>query len=200
MSKLASERLAVIILAAGEASRMGRPKQLLPWKNTTLLGNAINLAKSLTPDVLIVLGAHADQIKQHGLNTDFVTNEDWQSGMGSSLAYGVKQCTDRYEPAHILVMVVDQPLLGIEHYKHLWTLQLLSTNKIIASSYAKGAGVPAIFPKQFFESLMTLNADFGARKLMKAHKHSLVTVENKGETLDLDTPPDYESAFSRWGR
>ena len=200
MSNLASERLAVIVLAAGEASRMGRPKQLLPWKNTTLLGNAINLAKSLTPDVLIVLGAHAVQIKQHGLNTDFVTNENWQSGMGSSLAYAVKHCTDRYQPDFILVMVVDQPLLGIDHYKHLWVLQLHNPNKIIASTYEKGAGVPAIFPKHFFEPLMMLNADFGARKLMKAHIDSVVIVENKGETLDLDTPADYESAFSRWGR
>ncbi|MGS0528175.1 nucleotidyltransferase family protein [Zobellia nedashkovskayae] len=85
-------RIAILILAAGASTRMGQPKQLLPWKDTTLLGHAIQTVKSTDAiEVVTVLGANAkliqSQIKEEVI---FIQNTDWQSGLGGSIACGTE--------------------------------------------------------------------------------------------------------------
>ena len=119
--------------------------------------------------------------------------------MGGSIACGVRSIEGKYTPEAILVMVADQPLLALEHYKGLILNFQKQPNKICSSSYQQRPGVPAIFPKPFFKELKKLGADFGARKFMEANASSVVMVETKGELIDLDTPEDYRLACSRLG-
>lgn len=192
-----SSEIAILVLAAGSSSRMGRPKQLLPWKKVTLMEHAINTAYVLTDNFMVVLGANATKIRQYIQKENTIIHEEWQLGMGSSLAYGVRAIESKYDPEAILVMVVDQPLLRLEHYEGLVQCHQKNPNKICASTYEGIPGVPAIFPKQFFMDLKKLGADFGARKLLKIHKSSVLLVKTKGELIDLDTPEDYRSVISR---
>ena len=81
------EHIVIVILAAGSSSRMGEPKQLLPYNHTTLLGNAIEQAKkSDAQKIVLVLGANAHLIEEahKSAEVEFVINPDWENGMGSS--------------------------------------------------------------------------------------------------------------------
>src|SRR5215213_854940 len=85
--------IGVILLAAGDSSRLGSPKQLLVHDGRTLLQNSLQVAHASNahPSV-VVLGANADKIKKEldGLDTQIVVNYDWQEGMASSIRCGVK--------------------------------------------------------------------------------------------------------------
>ena len=199
MNEHQPSELGILILAAGSSSRMGRPKQLLPWKKTTLLGHTIDLARCICEQYVVVLGAHADLIRPHVPKGKTLMNKNWQQGMGTSLAQGFAFLEESSSPTAILVLVVDQPLLDLDHFHALIAAHQNYPEKICASNYKGNPGVPAIFPKKFFESFKSLKADFGARKLMKSNKDSVVVIETKGQLLDLDTPETYHSAFSRWG-
>ncbi len=200
MSQVESSKIAVLILAAGNSRRMGQPKQLLPWGHTTLIEHAVRIARSLTDHFEVVLGSHAAEIKTYIPAGKMTLNERWQEGMGKSIAHGVTSIETKYAPEAILIMVMDQPLLELEHYKDLIRNYHNHSNKICASSYQQKPGVPAIFPKEFFKDLKKLRADFGARKLMKGYAPSLVMVKTKGQLIDLDTPEDYRLALSRSGK
>jgi len=109
-----NQNIALLILAAGESRRMGNKiKQLLPWKNTTLLGNAINQAKKTeVRDIFVVLGANIKEIKTT-LDDESITileNNNWKSGMGSSIVTGIRHLNSsnhKYDGA--LVILTDQP-------------------------------------------------------------------------------------------
>jgi len=84
--------IAMVILAAGAASRMQAIKQLLPWKKTTLLGNAIEQGLQSNVDkVYVVLGANASKIKKQILNypIQIIEHKNWQLGIGSSIACAI---------------------------------------------------------------------------------------------------------------
>ena len=114
---------AIIILAAGAASRMGEPKQLLEYKSDTLLGQAITIANKLSlGKPTVVLGAYADRIlashQQHRAN--FVINPEWKLGMGNSLVFGLKTVLESNSRLQaILVLLADQPLISLAHLLEL---------------------------------------------------------------------------------
>jgi molybdenum cofactor cytidylyltransferase len=120
----APKNIAILILAAGASSRMGRTKQLLPWQDTTLLGSAIRTARdSNAKSVAVVLGANAESIRGRvnvgrGVKTDadFVENTAWETGLGSSIACGTEFLIEKkivYDG--ILIMLADQPLIDTEY-------------------------------------------------------------------------------------
>ena len=199
MSATLQNNVALLLLAAGNSTRMHQPKQVLPWKGSTLIENALKTAEELTDAYEVVLGAHLDEISPLVPTGKVVVNEQWHGGMGISLAKGVASLERKYDPTAILVMLVDQPFLELEHYLNLIRNQLQRPSHIFASTYNGQPGVPAIFPKSFFKELMTLGADFGAKKLMKRHKNVVECINTYGELIDLDTPEDYRLACSRVG-
>ncbi|MEO0528512.1 MAG: nucleotidyltransferase family protein, partial [Bacteroidota bacterium] len=119
--------IAILILAAGGSTRMGNTiKQLLPWKNTTLLGHAISEAKASNAlEVMVVLGAHAHRIRKEINEEEVLTaiHVDWESGLGSSLAFGMRQLWNRNTPLEgVLVMLVDQPLINSDYINRMIAL------------------------------------------------------------------------------
>src|SRR5580698_3566832 len=106
-------RTGVIILAAGNSSRLGRPKQLLPYRGKTLLTHVVAeaLATNLQP-VLVVTGAFHQEVSDslHGQSVDIVFNPAWEEGMASGIVTGVSKILSRYpEVDAIIIMVCDQP-------------------------------------------------------------------------------------------
>lgn len=199
MNKVPFSEMAILILAAGNSSRMGKPKQLLPWKQATLIEEAVHTAQSLTDSFEVVLGANAAQIIPYIPKGKATINKKWQEGMGGSIAYGVASIEEKYDPKAILVMVADQPFLALEHYRELMNHFGNNPTVMYSSSYDGRPGVPTLFPRFFFGELKKLGADYGARKLMEVNKDSVEMIETKGELIDLDTPEDYRLALSRLG-
>ena len=183
--------VAAIILAAGSSSRMGQSKQLLPWKNETLLSHTIQVAMaSRAGHVFVVLGdnetAHRKAIES--LPVSIVVNRSWKNGMGSSLKAGLREA--RKVSDAVLVMVCDMPFVTSEHLNHL----IETRQPIVASKYLDTVGVPALFRQEMFDELMTIGDNEGARKVITNHKSATVIILASGN--DIDTPEDYRKALS----
>lgn len=186
-----------IILAAGQSSRLGKPKQLLKYQNKTLLEHAIDAAKwSSVKSIIVVVGSNADIILNEidTSGTHMVKNEDWQSGMASTIRCGVRAlpALDSTIDSAIL-MVCDQPFVTPDLLNGLIEKQKETGNPIIASQYDDIIGTPALFQKRFFAELMALKGDTGAKKIMMQHNDLLVTVPFPKGSIDIDTIDDYEA-------
>lgn len=188
-------KIAIMIMAAGASSRMGRTKQLLPWGTTTLIGNAIKNAKASDAcEVFVVLGAYADVIKKSiGLKEkDLIYNKDWESGLGSSIAHATKAILTQSEDYDgVLVMLADQPLIDASYLNQMITEFYYSDFSIIATKYKQGNGVPAIFGASHFLELQQLNSEHGAKDIIRLNKNKLLSLDPKGKTADVDTYEEY---------
>ena len=166
-------KTAILILAAGESKRMGEPKQLLPYNNSTLLLHAIEQANSIKyADVFIVIGAHfADVFKSiRGQKVTVLKNNNWEDGMGSSISKGVELIKKKNDYNRVLVTLADTPLVTKEHYEELISLSDETGKRIILTNYEEISGVPAIFDKSLFNELSILSDNEGAKPVVKKYK------------------------------
>jgi len=199
-----SLKIAMIILAAGESKRMGRIKQILPWKNSTLLEHVIEQGHAATvDDVFVVLGANIQSIlnKIDQKNITIINNQKWQEGMGTSIACAMhyfKKNSLYYDAA--LIVLADQPLLDSMHYNILIDNYIKSNNKIVSTQINSGEGVPAVFDRKYFSELSTLDQDFGAKKIIAANVQDNYTINSGVSHVDIDTIEIYCSLFKKYGR
>lgn len=190
-------RLGVVLLAAGAASRMGQPKQLLVWKGKTLLEHAIETAQSCTnAGVVVVTGAYTDPLEAVILKypqVEMVWNADWAEGMGTSIRCGVEALlrSDSSLDA-ILIMLVDQPLIQVEQIEQLLASFEQENPSYVAAFYSGKAGVPALFSKNVFADLCHLKGQGGAKMLFQRADLTGVTVPMPEAACDVDTPEEWE--------
>lgn len=187
------ERIAAVIIAAGASKRMGVCKQLLPWGETTLLEHALFQVKhAKVDDVFLVLGANYEEIlsKVDTRRAHVLNHANWQQGMGSSISRGVAEVVLSGGFGGVLIALADQPLLDTAHYNQLVDHFNARKKPIVATSFGQKTGVPALFHREYFQDLMKLDQDFGARKILKDHHNDVLAIP--GKTLDLDTLVDYE--------
>lgn len=188
---------AAVILAAGSSSRMGQSKQMLDIRGEKLLVKTIRTIISAgIHRVIIVLGAeekaHRDLISD--LPVEVIYNEDWQRGMGSSLKAGLRDLiADDRSPEVVVVSVCDQPLLKPQNIQALIARHQETGKPIVASEYSGAPGVPALFHKSFFERLMRLPDDQGAKKIILDNIGEASLVSFPEGEFDLDTIEDYRS-------
>lgn len=180
----------ILILAAGASTRMGgETKQLLPWGETTLLGHAIQQANQVSETVVVVLGAKANDIrKSNPGQAETVVNTDWEKGMGGSISVGVRYLLEKGNNVDaILIMLGDQPFLDAPYLKKLMRKFEQGEHKIVATSYGKKWGVPAIFDGSLATELAALNQDFGARHIIEKYRAGAKAISPKGKENDIDT-------------
>ncbi|NNK73783.1 MAG: nucleotidyltransferase family protein [Flavobacteriaceae bacterium] len=190
--------IAILILAAGASSRMGRPKALLNWKGKTLIERVIDLAQSVeSSQVMVVLGSDKDKIQKtiRDKSISFVINDNWIMGMGKSISTGVKSIMDqRSNIKGILILLADQPYLSKEILDQLLDIFTSHPNRIAATLYGEERyGVPAIFPAEHFQDLIKLNADQGARDILNDKKIIIHGVKGGDAVFDVDTPEDFKN-------
>lgn len=191
-------KTAIIILAAGNSSRMKAIKQLLPLGNNTLLGLTIeNALKATTDEVYCVLGANADNIQHHvkQYNVKFIRNLNYEDGLGSSIGAGINHIQSLNIDA-VLIMLGDQPKVSTSYLNEMFRVFKENQNHIIASDYSGKNGVPAIFPKTYFEDLLRLAGDKGAGELLNKSDASIKTITNSVSLDDIDTPEDYQNLIT----
>ncbi|MDE1207694.1 nucleotidyltransferase family protein [Tenacibaculum larymnensis] len=188
------QKTAILILAAGSASRMGKMKQLLPYKSTTLLEWVIQQAqKSIVKNVFCVLGANKDTIeKQLTSNTiKIIYNPNYESGLSTSIVTGI-DFLQKHNFDNALIMLADQPHVTSEYLNSLIEASKKNPSKIITSNYQGSVGVPAIFPKKYFNDLLNLEGDKGAKNFLLQHNDNVIKVNSHQNLLDIDTPEDYQ--------
>ena len=192
---------AVLILAAGTSRRMGSIKQLLPWKSSNLLTHTVQQAIGLdTAATFVVLGAHYETIKTQIVNlpVNILYHKNWNEGMGTSLTYGlsvIAQSDINYKS--VLILLCDQPLIDTLYLKQLLKTEEDHPEKIIASFYKEGYGVPVIFPKKYFKDLLKLNGDKGAKKIILKFQKEVITINGQDQCIDVDTPKSYKALYKK---
>lgn len=184
----------ILILAAGASSRMGQPKQQLVYEQKTLLQRSIYTALSIPQAiVLVVLGANAEAIKTDiaDLPVQIVYNAHWETGMSSSIRAGINALTNHPGVDDALLMLCDQPFVDVGLLKHLISHRQQNGGYMIACQYGNTLGVPALFSKHYFDELLALSGQEGAKKVLMRHKDSLVTIPFEKGSIDIDTPADF---------
>lgn len=188
------ETAAALILAAGQASRMGSLKQLLPFGEGTLLSNVIQQAQNAGFErVAAVVGAEASRVAASigQVSVEIIENPDWELGMGSSIRAGVKRVRQwRPLPDAIVILLADQPLIESRHLLAMRELQRQSRARIVAAEYGGGYGVPALFASDLFGELEAVPPDAGARSLLRSGSIPVMGYPLPEAAIDIDTPGD----------
>ena len=186
----------LLLLAAGSSSRLGRPKQLLPYQGQTLLRYAAEVATaSPCRPLVLVTGALHDELLPEitGLPFHVVRNDGWADGMGGSIAAGIAELETAAETAPVdavVVILCDQPLLTPEVIGELIVQFQATGQPVVASSYAGIKGVPALFSRAVFPQLRALQGATGARELLQHYAH-LPAIDFPGGATDVDTAAQY---------
>ena len=186
--------VAGIILAAGRAVRMGVTKQLLPFEQTTLLGQVLQTARQSQLDkICVVLGFEAERIR-HSLDlTDIhlIENSDWNKGQSFSVVAGLKVLPPEIDGA--LFLLGDQPLVTVQTINSLVSTFQTTDHWIVAPCYKGQQGNPVLVAAPLFHRLTYPAGDAGARVLFGEFRHRMhcLAVDDPGILRDVDTPEDY---------
>ena len=185
---------ALILLAAGGSTRMGRAKQLLPYRGVTLLRHGVNVAlASRCCPVAVVVGSQAAQMQHElsGLPVRIVINQAWANGMGGSIRAGLAALLGEARPPAVVITLCDQPAVTAELLNQLIDRYLSTQSPIVACAYDGIAGVPALFDQTLFAQLANLNESTGARELIRQYGSAIETVSFPQGSVDVDTPEEY---------
>ncbi len=186
----------IILLAAGGSTRMGRPKQLLPWGNQTLIEHQIEKLRKTGNPVNIVLGANSNLIISviEKLNVKIFFNNDWESGMGGSVSVGIHQITEHFPAADgVLITLLDQPLVTTAHLLNLLNQFQPGKQQIIVSRSASGwKGVPVLFDHHYFEELKKLYGVEGAKTIIQKYPNAVKAIDCNDQLEDIDTSENYQ--------
>jgi len=189
------KKVCLVVLAAGNSSRMGKPKQLLPVNEKTLLNHSLEQClESEAERVIVVLGSDfqliSDSITSNHVHV--LNNPRWQQGMGSSIScamrYVKSNCSDTDA---VLFALSDQPLVTVKQYNNLINKYVAGIKKIVCSRYKEVLGVPAIFDKKYFDEPEKLEGHVGAKDLIKQNLKTVDSLDMGEYLTDLDTPEDY---------
>ena len=191
----------IIILAAGSSSRMGQAKQQLVYQQQTLLQRAINIASGIAEHkTIVVLGANHESILPDvdSKIADIVINPDWEQGMASSIKSGVTALQTLYpQIQEALLMLCDQPFVTTEILQQLIATGSDDDKRIVACTYQNTVGAPVLFGKQWFNELLSLQGQEGAKKLIIKHQQHVVIVPFAQGEIDIDTPENYQDLLKR---
>jgi molybdenum cofactor cytidylyltransferase len=185
-------KLATILLAAGESARFGGRKQLARSNGKPMIAHALDaLISPSTPatGTFVVLGAFADEIAPViERDVTILINDDWASGMGSSIACGMNAISNTGPYDGVLIALCDQIHLTPGDYAAL--IAKFDGTNIVASQHADGFGVPAIFPATMFAELAALSGQIGARKIINRRPSDVTGVALPNAMIDIDTKDD----------
>jgi molybdenum cofactor cytidylyltransferase len=189
---MSEKACAAVILAAGASTRLGQAKQLVSINGEALLLRTVRVAREAgCGPIVVVTGFDAERMRAvlEDAAVMVVNNEDWRSGMGSSLRCGVA-ALDGLDPrpSDALLLVCDQIALSADVLRELRRVHARGERPITASRYAGRAGVPAIFAAQYFPELLQVERDRGARGVLERHADDVALIEFGDGVMDLDTP------------
>ena len=177
-----------LILAAGNSSRLGQPKQLIQYQGRSLLTDIETKLLNCCDQIFVVLGYQPKLFKGEINHAQIIENPTWQDGIGSSLVYGSKVATTNC--TGLLIALTDQPKITSSHYQQLAKEFTPNPTKIIASAYQKRCGAPAIFPDCFFKELSQVDLRNGAQSVINQHPDQVIKITCEAAADDIDTIED----------
>ncbi|MGL4631774.1 MAG: nucleotidyltransferase family protein [Leadbetterella sp.] len=189
--------IGLVILAAGSSKRMGYAKQNLKIDHRTMLQHIIHqgLMSDLSP-VTVVLGDHKKDIVRSldSLPITIIDNPNFASGMGSSIKMGlVGTYMSNKSIDGVIYITSDMPLIKTSHLEKMVGLAKENPDKqIIAAQYADTIGIPVLFRRSLFESVLDIEPEAGAKSIINENIVSTLTFDFPEGVWDLDTPVDVD--------
>ncbi len=195
---MARTRVALIVLAAGKSTRMGRNKLLLPVDGKPMVRRVVETGlASKASEVIVVIGHEDEKIRDAlvGLNSKFVLNEEYERGQSFSVRRGLDEIKDRAGAMMILpgdvAMVQTQEIDAVieEFWRH--------PSPIVVASHAGQPGHPILFSRELFNEISQINEEtLGLKSVTTKNRDSTKRVETRSKAvlLDIDTPEDYRLA------
>ena len=190
--------ISAVLLAAGESTRMGQLKALLPWQGTTLLQHQVQtLLEAGAHEVIVVLGHRAVDLVAHvrGVQAHSVFNPDYLQGKTTSIRMGLRSLSPGADG--VLLLAVDQPRTAaivrrvLEEHQH--------SGALITSPVHQGhGGHPLVFSATLLPELLAIQeATQGVRAVLERHEGSVqrVPFDTPLVTLDVNSPEDYQKAL-----
>ncbi|NUQ84757.1 MAG: putative selenium-dependent hydroxylase accessory protein YqeC [Anaerolineales bacterium] len=209
------ESIAGIVLAAGESSRFGEPKQLLDWKGQSFVRAVTQTAlKAGLSPVVVVTGANAEEVEAAVNDLDVIVarNEEWQSGQGSSIRAGVLSLTptstlgfdspdehgllQRPVVGGAVFLLADQPQITISIIQALMEKHAEGLHPIVAPMVMDRRANPVLFDRAVFPDLLTIEGDVGGRAIFHKHRVEYLPWHDDRLLLDVDTPEQYRRLAS----
>jgi CTP:molybdopterin cytidylyltransferase MocA len=180
--------VAGVLLAAGNGSRLGRPKALVELAGSTLAERGVVLLGDGGADpVIVVTGAAPVEIP----GVVAVHNPNWETGMGSSLATGLRALANGDAEAAVIALA-DQPLVGVESVRRLIGA-FRSGAAVAVAAYQGKPRNPVLIAREHWPAVIELAVgDTGARPFLRAHPELVALIEcgDTGRPDDVDTPDD----------
>jgi molybdenum cofactor cytidylyltransferase len=185
-----------IILAAGDSTRMGYPKALLPLGRDRFITRILAILRNLgMPAPVIILGRAAPSIQPLCLDwpANIQVNPDPDRGQLSSIQLGLMQIGNEFDA--VMIWPVDQPAVSEDLVRRLVQLFAASRSLIACPRCLERRGHPAIFHRSLFQEFMDAPLQEGPKKILQRHQEEIVMLptEERGTIEDIDTPEDYQS-------
>ena len=188
-----------VILSAGESSRMGRPKALLPVDGVRFIEKIVTALRSTrVGEIIAVLGHNAEEMRQKisDLPVTIVVNPDYKQGQLSSLIAAIRniESHEKHRVDAILVHLVDHPYINAD-LVNVMIDRFYETKKLIVVPRHQGRrGHPVIFSRALFNELLAAPLDQGAKTVVRAHRDQTLEIDtdDAGVTVDIDTPEEYQ--------
>jgi molybdenum cofactor cytidylyltransferase len=192
----------VVILGAGASSRMGSPKLLLPWGNTSVLGHLLEQWTSLRPKQIAVVYAEGNAAFEQELNhlgfppQNRINNPKPESGMFSSIQCASRWPGWRIEVTHWAIVLGDQPHLMLSTLERLIGFAAANASRICQPSRNGRPRHPVLLPRAVFSEL-TRATEENLKQFLQHHSHdrALCEMDDSGLDFDIDEPADYERAL-----
>lgn len=197
------KKVSAVILAAGEGTRIGKQKMLLPWGKATILERVIdNVLLSGVSEVVVILGYKAEEMRSklepnlaanpNRNKVKIITNPLFKEGISSSLIRGVESLGKDCEA--IMVVLGDQPQIGPDIMRKLLKSFVANDKRIAVPSFKGQKGHPVIMDLKFKPEILRLKGDIGAREVVKSHPEEILEVDISSQEIirDIDTWRDYE--------
>jgi molybdenum cofactor cytidylyltransferase len=187
-------RYGIVILAAGSSIRLGQPKQLLIFEGSSLIKKIAKVALNVSGEVVVVTGCQSKKVQAEllGLPLIIVQNEYFQEGVASSIRKGLNALIESFKGLEGAIFIVcDQPYLSVEVLNRLIQSAHKTGKRVIASAYGGTIGIPVLFHKSYFDRLLGLQGDIGAKNLIRENLPDVTTIDFPEGEVDIDTMQDY---------
>lgn len=185
-------KVSILILAAGNSSRLGSPKQLIEFEGKTLIERITEIALSISDEVLIILGGNSalilPELERFKDTISTIYNPDWQEGMGTSIRVGVEKLVDKSDL--ILILLSDQPFISKVLLQKMLQTYANFQNPIVSCVYNSTLGVPILFDESVFPELLKLHGEKGAKSFLHLYEGKISKIDFPEGSIDIDTLED----------
>ena len=184
------------VMAAGASRRFGDIKQLAKIDGVSMVRRSYNiLNKVLKGRTYLVVGSNAEFIVRDFQEANTIYNRQWSRGLGSSISFVATQMENESKCSGVLITLGDQVKLNEQDYQKL--VDVYDEEKIVVSSYSRKKGPPAIFPRKYFEQLMNLKGDNGAKEVIRKNSNFVISCKVDNASFDIDFKDDFRDFLSQ---